>query len=318
MKRHNMLCLSAYIATACTALVWAVALALGTAPYAVSAPVSAVYTPQNARERFAVDLLAALGNTQPTAETIAFVVEWQIAEDGGDGALSRNNPLNTTMCGYNMTGAINGDGACGVQGYATYQDGLDAAVATLAQENFSAITAALQTNDPARALAELIASPWASSHYDGGAGWPHVELPTRVSAPAGSDPRRQQVVEVAIAQLGRPYTLGAAGPDTFDCSGLVQWSYAQLGVETTRTTFSQLDNLPPVEPSQLLPGDLIYEQFPTDQHVVMYAGDLDGDGTGDAINAGGYFDRMDVNILYDFFGSHPTFTNAIIGYRRVL
>ena len=129
--------------------------------------------PLTEREGFAVDLLAALGNTQPTVEAIAFIVEWTIAEDGSGGALARHNPLNTTMCGFNNTGAINGDGACGVSGYATYEDGLAATVATLTQSNFAGITASLQTNDAPGALEALIASDWASSHYSGGASWPH-------------------------------------------------------------------------------------------------------------------------------------------------
>lgn len=311
--------LSAYIAATCTALVWAVALALGTAPYAVSVP-QATYAPQNAREQFAVDLLAQLGNPAPTIDMIAFVVEWTIAEDGGDGALSRNNPLNTTQSSGATTMIINSDG---VKGYATYADGLQATVETITNGYYDEVVAGLQSNDPGRALAGLIASPWASSHYDNGMNWPHVALsgqpaPLQVGFSAGLDPRRQQVIELALAQLGKPYTLGAAGPGMFDCSGLVQWSYAQIGVETTRTTFSQLDALPKITAAQLLPGDLIYQQFPSDQHVVIYAGDLDGDGTGDAINAGGYFGQMEVNVLYDFFGSHTMFTNAIIGYRKAL
>jgi len=138
------------------------------APQAASAP-----HPTNAREQWAVDLLARLGNTQPSADTLAMVVEWTIAEDGGDGALARNNALNTTLClPGRMTGAINGDGACGVQGYATWEDGIEATARTLEQQNFSAIRAALLLNDAEGARAALWASGWAASHYGYGAGWP--------------------------------------------------------------------------------------------------------------------------------------------------
>lgn len=134
-------------------------------------------TVSDPREQFALDVLSGVGNDRPTPEIVAFLMEWTIAEDGGDNALSRNNPLNTTLCGHNAIGAINSDGACGVGHYATYEDGVSATVDTLAQGNFSAITAALQGNDADGARAALWASPWAASHYGGGAGWPHVDVP---------------------------------------------------------------------------------------------------------------------------------------------
>ena len=129
--------------------------------------------PQGTREAWAVDLLARLGNAQPTPATVRMVVDWTIAEDAGPGAFARNNPHNTTLClPGRMTGAINGDGACGVQGYATRADGLDATVLTLASPLYAEIVAALQANDPERAKQALWASPWAESHYGYGAAWP--------------------------------------------------------------------------------------------------------------------------------------------------
>ncbi len=125
------------------------------------------------REAWAVDLLGRLGNAQPDAATVAFLVAWSIAEDAGDGAIARNNLYNTTLClPGRMTGAINGDGACGVQGYATWQDGIEATARTLEQANFAAIRAALLANDADAARAALWASPWAASHYGYGAAWP--------------------------------------------------------------------------------------------------------------------------------------------------
>jgi murein DD-endopeptidase MepM/ murein hydrolase activator NlpD len=136
--------------------------------------------PTNDRERWAMDILAGLGNDRPTAATIAFIVEWTLAEDGGDGAMSRNNPLNTTQSGYNETATINGDG---VKGYESRQDGLDATIRTLSYGYYVDIVAALQNNDPAAAKTALIASPWASSHYNGGAGWPVYSVQTPPPAP---------------------------------------------------------------------------------------------------------------------------------------
>jgi hypothetical protein len=157
------------------ALALVVAVWVGTTPAQTAPAAPHATTPSNTRERWAIDLLAALGNAQPTPDTIAFVVEWTIAEDTSDGALSRNNPLNTTICGHHWVGAINGDGACGVGGYATEQDGIDATIETITQANFSSIAAALQANDARGARLALWASPWAESHYGYGASWPTYE-----------------------------------------------------------------------------------------------------------------------------------------------
>lgn len=129
--------------------------------------------PANPREAWAVDLLGRLGNAGPSGEIVAFMVDWSIAEDSSNGALARNNAFNTTLClPGRMTGAINGDGACGVQGYATWHDGIEATALTLEQANFAGIRAALLTNDAQRAKLELFNSAWASSHYGYGAAWP--------------------------------------------------------------------------------------------------------------------------------------------------
>jgi murein DD-endopeptidase MepM/ murein hydrolase activator NlpD len=104
------------------------------------------------------------------------VVAWTLAEDSGDGALARNNALNTTLCMPGaMTGAINGDGACGVQGYATWADGIEATARTLEQANFAEVRGALLANDAEGARVALWASPWAASHYGYGAAWPRVQ-----------------------------------------------------------------------------------------------------------------------------------------------
>ncbi len=150
----------------------------------VTTPV-ATMAAANEREQFALDLLAALGNTQPTVPTIEMIVEWTLAEDHGSDASSRNNLLNTTLCGHNFIGAINSDGACGVGHYATYQDGLEAIVDTLDQSNFIDIAIALQNNDPELAKQTLWASGWASSHYNYGAGWPSYTMQTP-AAPAAT------------------------------------------------------------------------------------------------------------------------------------
>lgn len=132
--------------------------------------------PASEREAAALALLAAIGNAQPSGAILSEVVAWSIAEDGGDGAMRRNNPWNTTMCGFNMIGSINADGACGVGHYATMEDGIAANAATLAQGNFTEIRDALLANDVEGFRRALWASPWAESHYGYGASWPAYQM----------------------------------------------------------------------------------------------------------------------------------------------
>lgn len=157
---------------------------------------TADFVPSTWREQFAIDLLVRLGNDHPTTDIVAFVVEWTIAEDGGDGAALRNNPLNTTKCGFNNTGAINNDGACGVSGYATYEDGIDATVSTIEEPQYNDLLWGLQNNDYEAAFNGLIISPWAASHYNGGVGWPHVDVIVEM-------PNQQEFAQVSQQSGGK-------------------------------------------------------------------------------------------------------------------
>ena len=85
------------------------------------------------------------------------------------------------------------------------------------------------------------------------------------------------VVGVAMAQLGKPYVYATAGPDTFDCSGLVQWSFAHAGIRMPRVSQQQWFTGPHVAYSAARPGDLLFWHYdptdPTDiDHVAIYAG----------------------------------------------
>lgn len=79
-------------------------------------------------------------------------------------------------------------------------------------------------------------------------------------------------VQAALTRLGAPYDWGAAGPDSFDCSGLMLWSYQQMGKTIPRTSQAQIAGGTPVPVDQLQPGDIIgfYEGI---THVGMYIGD---------------------------------------------
>lgn len=256
------------------------------------------------RERWAVDLASRLGNTSPTPETIAFLVEWSIAEDGSDGAMARNNPLNTTDSGGAIF-TINGDG---VRGFPDYETGMQATVRTLTNGLYSDVVHGIQTNDPGRAKAALIASPWASSHYAGG--WPQY-----APAATGEAETRAALVAYALSLQGIPYVSGGRSASGGDCSGTMQHIYKTVvGIDIGDTTFSQLPQLRSIDLSEAQPGDLWYGQYPDDQHTGMLA-DVNGDGRWDLINNGGL--RGDLHVDYDFL-SQPYFAEHTIGYRRAL
>lgn len=77
-------------------------------------------------------------------------------------------------------------------------------------------------------------------------------------------------VEAAMSKVGTPYVYGAAGPNAFDCSGLVQWSYAQAGVSLPRTSYEQANAGTPVSADNLQPGDVV--SFYGGGHSGIYIG----------------------------------------------
>ncbi len=84
-------------------------------------------------------------------------------------------------------------------------------------------------------------------------------------------------LRAAESRLGLPYVWGGAGPSSFDCSGLVQWSFAQAGVRMPRVAADQARTGPAVPVSELEPGDLLfYHTDPTApgyiSHVAIYVG----------------------------------------------
>jgi peptidoglycan DL-endopeptidase CwlO len=80
----------------------------------------------------------------------------------------------------------------------------------------------------------------------------------------------EQAVAFAYAQLGKPYQWGATGPDSYDCSGLVQAAWAAAGVAIPRDTYEQWATLPHIATSAIQPGDLLY--YDDVGHVAIYVG----------------------------------------------
>ena len=110
---------------------------------------------------------------------------------------------------------------------------------------------------------------------------------TVTTAAAYTGPTSSQAdkaVAFAYAQLGKPYVWGATGPDSYDCSGLVQAAWAAAGVSIPRTTYEQWAALPHISSSSIEPGDLLY--YAGESHVAMYVGDgyiIDAPQTGEDV-----------------------------------
>jgi peptidoglycan DL-endopeptidase CwlO len=83
--------------------------------------------------------------------------------------------------------------------------------------------------------------------------------------------RAKIAIAFAMAQLGKPYQYGAAGPNSYDCSGLTMAAWAHAGVALSHYAPDQQYAGPQVSISQLVPGDLVF-YYSLPSHVAMYIG----------------------------------------------
>ena len=117
-----------------------------------------------------------------------------------------------------------------------------------------------------------------------------------VAAPAPAPTAQtagQKALEAARSVVGSPYVYGAAGPSSFDCSGLTSWAYRQAGVEIPRTSQAQAGAGQQVSLDSLQPGDII-AYYGGALHVGIYT----GHGTIiDALNSGSPVQERDLNYM---------------------
>ncbi|HEY0935807.1 MAG TPA: NlpC/P60 family protein [Trebonia sp.] len=108
-------------------------------------------------------------------------------------------------------------------------------------------------------------------------------------------------LRAALTQRGKPYVWGAAGPDSYDCSGLVMWAFAQEGISLPHYTGSQWNSGLHVSRDDLQPGDLVFF-FADISHVGLYLGNglmVDAPSTGQNVQV------------------QPVFWNAYVGAVRI-
>jgi cell wall-associated NlpC family hydrolase len=103
--------------------------------------------------------------------------------------------------------------------------------------------------------------------YQGQTNNPALDLSTGFTPPPS---QYTGVVAIAMQYLGVPYVWGGSSPGGFDCSGLVMYVYAQVGVSLPHYTGAQWGMGVPVAYSDLQPGDLVF--FDGLGHVGIYIG----------------------------------------------
>jgi cell wall-associated NlpC family hydrolase len=129
----------------------------------------------------------------------------------------------------------------------------------------TAVHKAKKKRPPLRTLDLPLAIPYHAIVFD-----PQQWLNDNPGTPTG-----QAAVAIAMNYLGVPYRWGGTVPETgFDCSGLVRFVYAQLGISLVHYAAAQFAAFPKLSPAQLQPGDLVFFEPKLDGpgHVGLYIG----------------------------------------------
>ena len=103
-------------------------------------------------------------------------------------------------------------------------------------------------------------------------GIPPGDVAPPEAVPGGGAPEAATVIQAALSRIGSPYSWGAAGPNAFDCSGLVMWSFQQAGIALPHSSQALAQGGQPVSRDQMQPGDLV-TYYSDASHVAIYIGD---------------------------------------------
>ncbi|MCR5834627.1 MAG: C40 family peptidase [Selenomonadaceae bacterium] len=124
----------------------------------------------------------------------------------------------------------------------------------------------------------------------------------------GMDLIARRIITSSMSYIGVPYVFGGTSPYGFDCSGYVQYVFANAGISLPRTADVQYEVGTPISTTELVPGDLVFFTTYTygASHVGIYVGD------GNFIHASSS-QGVTISSL-----SHPYYSSRYIGARRIL
>lgn len=118
---------------------------------------------------------------------------------------------------------------------------------------------------------------------------PSTSSPPSFGPPAAASNVAAVVLAAAYSQRGKPYLYAGAGPDSFDCSGLVMWAFAKAGISLPHNAAAQYNYGRRIPPSQLQPGDIV---FFLEDGIIGHDGIYVGNGRMiDANHTGGWVDE---------------------------
>jgi cell wall-associated NlpC family hydrolase len=98
-----------------------------------------------------------------------------------------------------------------------------------------------------------------------------LQAQAKAKAAKAAKERMGPALSYALAQVGKSYVFGAAGPSSFDCSGLTMAAWSQAGVSLPHSSSAQYNSGQHISESELQPGDLVFYYSPI-SHVGMYIG----------------------------------------------
>jgi cell wall-associated NlpC family hydrolase len=103
--------------------------------------------------------------------------------------------------------------------------------------------------------------------------------------PGSASGRAAVALRFAMAQMGKPYSYGASGPGSYDCSGLTMRAWQAAGVSLPHSSRMQYAVTRHVSRSQLRPGDLVFFYFPISHVAIFVGGDtaIGAPTTGDVV-----------------------------------
>jgi cell wall-associated NlpC family hydrolase len=160
----------------------------------------------------------------------------------------------------------------------------------------------------AAAKAAASATQWATTTIKAASTSRGTASPTRVgftteapAAPvASSSDVAATVLAAAYSRRGKPYAYGGAGPNAFDCSGLVMWAFAHAGISLPHSAAGQYGFGTHVSRSQLEPGDIVFfNEGGGIGHDGIYVG---GGMFIDANHSGGWVDVRSMAYYSGFVG----------------